>query len=77
MQAQSLGREDPLENETQPPPVFLPGKCHGQRTLAGYSPWGCQESDMTERLKQQQNLPKETGFISYSSAHLLKIFIWL
>ena len=19
--------------------VFLPGKCHGQRSLAGYSPW--------------------------------------
>ena len=22
--------------------------CHGQRSLAGYSPWGCKESDMTE-----------------------------
>ena len=22
-------------------PVFLPGKSHGQRSLAGYSPWGC------------------------------------
>ena len=27
----------------------LPGKSHGQRSLAGYSPWGCKESDMTER----------------------------
>ena len=26
----------------QPTPVFLPGKSHGQRTLAGYSPWGSQ-----------------------------------
>ena len=25
----------------QPSPVFLPGKSHGQRSLAGYSPWGC------------------------------------
>ena len=25
----------------QPPPVLLPGKFHGQRSLAGYSPWGC------------------------------------
>ena len=24
----------------QPTPVFLPGKSHGQRSLAGYSPWG-------------------------------------
>ena len=30
------------------PPVFLPGESHGQRSLAGYSPWGCKESDMTE-----------------------------
>ena len=32
----------------QPTPVFLPGKSHGQRSLVGYSPWGCKESDMTE-----------------------------
>ena len=36
----------------QPTPVFLPGKFHGQRSLAGYSPWGCKESDTTEWLKQ-------------------------
>ena len=30
--------------------VFLPGKFHRQRSLAGYSPWGCKELDMTERL---------------------------
>ena len=29
-------------------PVFLPGKSHGQRSLVGYSPWGCKESDTTE-----------------------------
>ena len=29
-------------------PVFLPGESHGQRSLAGYSPWGCKELDMTE-----------------------------
>ena len=34
----------------QPTPVLLPGKFHGQRSLVGYSPWGCKESDMTERL---------------------------
>ena len=33
-----------------PTPVFLPGKSHGQRSLVGYSPWGCKELDTTERL---------------------------
>ena len=28
----------------------MPGKSHGQRSLVGYSPWGCKESDMTEQL---------------------------
>ena len=37
-----------LEEAWQPTPVFLPGECHGQRSLAGYSPWGHKESDMTE-----------------------------
>ena len=31
-------------------PVFLPGKSHGQRSLAGYSPWGCKGSNISERL---------------------------
>ena len=34
----------------QPIPVFLLGKFQGQRSLAGYSPWGHKESDTTERL---------------------------
>ena len=34
----------------QPTPVLLLGKCHGQRSMVGYSPWGLKESDMTERL---------------------------
>ena len=34
--------------EWQPTPVFLPGEFHGQRSLAGYSPWGHKESDTTE-----------------------------
>ena len=34
----------------QPIPMFLPGESHGRRSLVGYSPWGCKESDMTERL---------------------------
>ena len=34
----------------QPIPALLPGKCYGQRSLVGYSPWGRKESDTTERL---------------------------
>ena len=33
-----------------PTPVLLPGKSHGWRSLVGCSPWGREESDMTERL---------------------------
>ena len=46
----------PWRRAWQPTPVFLPGESHGQRSLAGYSPWGHKESDRTERLnttKQQ------------------------
>ena len=34
-------------SKCQPTPVFLPGKSDGQRSLAGYSPWGHKESDTT------------------------------
>ena len=44
-----LGWEDfPWMRKWQPIPVFLPGKSYGQRSLAGYSPCGHKESDMTE-----------------------------
>ena len=42
---QSLVWEDPLERGNLPTPAFWPGECHGL-----YSPWGCKESGMTERL---------------------------
>ena len=34
-----------------PTPVFLPGKSYGQKSLAGYSPWGHEELDMTEHAR--------------------------
>ena len=42
-----IGRS-PCKRAWQPAPVFLPGKSHGQRSLAGYRPWGHKESDMAE-----------------------------
>ena len=38
----------PCSRKGQPTPVFLLGKSYGQRSLAGYSPWGCKDWDMTE-----------------------------
>ena len=40
----------PWRRKWQPIPVFLPGKFHGWRSLAGYSPWSHKASDMTKRL---------------------------
>ena len=37
----------PGEGHGNPTPVFLPREFHGQRSLVGYSPWGCKESDTT------------------------------
>ena len=50
---------DPLVGKTpwrrkwQPTPEFFPGKSHGQRSPAVYSPWVAKESDTTQQLKQQ------------------------
>ena len=42
------GLERSPEKEMASPPVYLPGKSRGQRGPAGYSSWGCKESDMAE-----------------------------
>ena len=44
-------RKIPWSRKCQPPPVFLSEKSHGQRSLAGYSPWGCKQSDTTEHTR--------------------------
>ena len=40
----------PWRRKWQPIPIFLPGKSHGQRNLAFYSPRNHTELDMTEQL---------------------------
>ena len=60
----------------QPTPVLLPGKSHGWRSLAGYSPWGRKESDMTEWLHfhfHTQGVEK----IKWSSKHLYRTNFYL
>ena len=58
----------PWRNKWQPTPVFLPGEFHGEKSLAGYSPWGCKESDTTEHTHTHH--VKETlypGAVTHSS----------
>ena len=46
---QFLGQEDPLEEEMAIHSSMIIVKSHGQRSLVGYSPWGCKELDVTEQ----------------------------
>ena len=52
----------------QPTLVFLPGEFHGQRSLAGYSPWGCKESDTTEQLTYTQRVALQCCVSFYCTA---------
>ena len=70
---QSLGQEDgPWKRAWQPTPGFLPGESHGQRSLAGYSPWGRKELDTTEWLTLSHYERKNTNqdFTYYDWTHL-------
>ena len=48
-------RKIPRRKEWYPTPVFLPGKSHGQRSLAGCSPRSCKELETTEWLSMYAN----------------------
>ena len=65
MQIQSVGQEDSQEEEWQPVPAFLSGKCPGQRSLVGYNPWGHKESDMTEQLSVHTHTHTYTHTLPY------------
>ena len=45
----------PWRRKWQPTPVFVLEKSLGQRSLAGYSPWGSKESDMTEHASYSKS----------------------
>ena len=53
-------------------PVFLPGKSHGQRSRAGYSPWGCKELDTTEHTAHGPIL-----VISLRTVFFTQFYPWL
>ena len=52
-------RKIPWSRKWQPAPVSLPGKFHGQRSVAGSSPWGCTELDTTEQLTHTHGYQRE------------------
>ena len=60
---QSLRQEDPLEKEMATPlqAVFLPEESHGQRSLAGSSPWGLKELNTTPRLTTMEMETERAG----------------
>ena len=59
----------PWRRKWQPAPVFLPRKCHGQRSLVDYSPWGHKGSDMTERLNSQPWRVRSPGLEEGMATH--------
>ena len=46
----------PWRRKWQPPPVFLPGKSNGHRSLVSYSPWDCKGDQHDLATKQPQSL---------------------
>ena len=56
MPIRSLVVKIPWRKKWQPTAVFLPGESHGQRSLAGYSPWGSKELDTTENMQYPSSL---------------------
>ena len=66
MQVRSLGLQDPLEEEMSSSSSIL-AEFLGWRSLAGYSPWGYQESDMTEQLSTHTHkLTLKSYFITWA-----------
>ena len=61
MQVQSLGQENPLEEERATHSSILAWKSHGQSSLVGYSPKGRKESDTTEQLSMHSHRIKHMG----------------
>ena len=59
-------RKIPWRRKWQPTPVFLPGKFHGERSLVGYSSWGCKESDTAEQLNNNRKIDYRNWAPRYS-----------
>ena len=74
-----LGRF-PWGRKWQPTLVFLPGESHGQRSWAGYSPWGHKESDMTEHahtslIRIEKSIPSSHAMDPWA-LKLTHVWMW-
>ena len=75
-QVQSLGQEDPLVEEIATHSSILAReKSHGQRSLVGYSPQGCKELDMTERLNTHTHTHTHTHTRVQHTLRILEDFV--
>ena len=66
----------PWRRKRQSTPGLLPGKSHGRRSLAGYSPWGPKESDTTERLHFHFHALKCCVSFCYTAVKQLYVYIY-
>ena len=47
-------RKIPWRRARQPTPIFLPEESHGQRSLTGYSPWGCKSRTQLSEYRERE-----------------------
>ena len=74
----SLGQEDqsPAEGNCNPLQCSCLGNPIGQRSLVGYSPWGCKESDTTEHACSHRKGRKSQGCKSWELLSLLQLLLF-
>ena len=65
-------RRFPWRRPWQPTPILLPGESHGQRSLAGCSPWGQKESDTIEATQQARR-----RYRLQENEHAFHLEVWL
>ena len=80
-------REDPLEKEMATHSSIFPRKFHGQRSLAGYSPWGHEESDATVRVPACTHMSlksllflarrKLSALTGPTHTFVIQVFLWV
>ena len=66
----------PWRRAGQPTPLFLPGESHEQRSLVGYSPQGCKESDTTEQLNTHAGTTVRDVMLQYMLVLGLNFISW-
>ena len=69
--------DQPWRRKWHPTPILLPGKSHGRRILVNCSPWGCNESDTTERLHSLiDSLWKSRDVTFLTKVHIVKAMVF-